>query len=182
MAWCFTEQPHSSKLGSVCRGVFQFSSFSWEECWLSNLAADSTSHYYCAENIMTVSGSSRILFPEVCSDCCANSELSTVYTGSIDFERHDKVRRCRRSYTKMEERTSSGDEAVIFLWGTAALALAASAKQGQLISCCLQEAAVCYCCFCCRYYSEPLVINLLHFNWSVPHCDAPGHTYTHWQK
>lgn len=82
---------------------------------------------------------------------------------------------------KMEERTSSVDEAVICLWGAAALALAASAKQCQLISCCLQEAAV-FCCFCCRYYSEPLVINLLHFNWSAPHCDGPAHTHTHWQK
>lgn len=79
---------------------------------------------------------------------------------------------------KMEERTSSVDEAVICLWGAAALALAASAKQYQLISCCLQEAAV-FCCFCCRYYSEPLVINLLHFNWSAPHCDGPAHTHTH---
>lgn len=60
-------------------------------------------------------------------------------------------------------------------------ASAASAKQGYLISCCLQEAAVC-CFFCRRYDSEPLVINLLRFNWSAPHCGAPAHTYTCWRK
>lgn len=81
----------------------------------------------------------------------------------------------------LSEEWRKGPAAVICVWGAAALALAASAKQGHLISCCLQEAAVC-CRFCCRYYSAPLVINLLCFNWSAPHCDAPAHTFTCWRK
>lgn len=55
------------------------------------------------------------------------------------------------------------------------LVLAASAKQGHLISCCLQEGAVCYCCFC---YSEPPVINLL-FLIGLHHTATCQHTRTH---
>jgi len=72
---------------------------------------------------------------------------------------------------EMEEEAASSGKGMICLGGSVVLVSAASAKHGHLISCCLQEAAVCY--------SGPLVINLPRFNWSAPHCDACTNTHTH---
>lgn len=80
-----------------------------------------------------------------------------------------------------EEAGGSGDGVpAICLWGSAVSALAASAKQGHLISCCLQEAAVCYrYCSCRRYYPEPPRSSISSILIGLHHTATSRHTHTH---
>lgn len=60
------------------------------------------------------------------------------------------------------------------------LALAVSAKQGHLISCCLQEAAVCYrYCSCRRYYPGPPRSSISSILIGLHHTATSRHTHTH---
>lgn len=60
------------------------------------------------------------------------------------------------------------------------LAFSASAKQGHLISCCLQEAAVCYrYCSCRRYYPEPPRSSISSILIGLHHTATSRHTHTH---
>lgn len=76
---------------------------------------------------------------------------------------------------RVEERTSRGGDLSLRLCGV-------SRRQRQLnkaisfpVVCRKQLSAAAASAF---YDSEPLVINLLRFNWSAPHCGAPAHPYT----